>query len=347
MLFCFFCTAPASAGEARIFQAAEEIRTEVWWVAGDAHVTSEAEGLDQAIADINSLGLDLDYAIQLGDHVEDRHEYGSVFRHSMSRLNARRWDYVLGNYDFGRDHMPVFPATYWGETVNGIRFIFLSDEVDGRINRNLVMSDEQRAWFFSELETHRHMPIILFTHQPPAEFEDFENIDFSRYRIKAWFHAHRHRWEIANITEYGFHKLGINAISGHRDPRQSSVLYINGTKKGTEFTLRFRNHASGEWIEADGYGEYFFFVPAETSGGDCFIASAAYGSPIAEEISALTDFRDAHLLTNIPGRAVSEAYYSLSPPFAEAVRGNRLFRSIARLHISPLVKISGLITASN
>lgn len=319
------------------------IRSEVWWVAGDAHATSRAQGLDQAVADINSLGLGLDYAIQLGDNVQDQHEYGSVFLASMSRLVAGDWDYVLGNHDFGPDHMPVLPATYWGETLNGIRFIFLSDEVDGRINRDLIMSDEQRAWFFSELETYRHKPIILFTHQPPAEFEDFENIDFRRYRIKAWFHAHQHTWRITNNTEYGFHQLGINAISGYRDPRQSSVLHINGTEHGTEFVLNFRNHRTREWISVGGHHEHVFYVSSGPPDSDCFIATAAYDSPLSDEISSLRDFRDSRLETNRYGREFTGAYYSIGPPAAEAVRNSAALRIMTRLHLAPVVRIAGLM----
>ncbi len=252
----FFCMSGPAAGNT----------AKVWWVAGDAHARGSATGLDQAISDINSLELGLDYAIQLGDNVSDRHDYGDAFLRSMERLNVDGWGYVLGNHDFGRDNEPVLPVRYWAKTVNGIMFIFLSDEMDGRMNRDLVMSRRQSDWFFSELEDHEDKPVILFTHQPHTEFDLFHAVDFERYNIVAWFHAHKHYWVIEGLTEYGFHQLGINAISGARDPRKSAVLFIEETERGSRFTLRFRNHDIPGWISVDGEKEYSFFV--KTASGD-------------------------------------------------------------------------------
>src|SRR5262249_36600880 len=50
------------------------------------------------------------------------------------------------------------------------------------------------------------------------------------------------------------------------------------------------------------------------SGGGCFIATAAFGTPMAQEVQILCAFRDQYLLTNWLGQAFIALYYRYSPP---------------------------------
>lgn len=73
----------------------------------------------------------------------------------------------------------------------------------------------------------------------------------------------------------------------------------------------------------------------------CFIATAAYGTALHEDIDVLRGFRDEYLMSNPAGRAFVNIYYSTSPPLANAIRDNEELRTAVRDGIvKPLVDIT-------
>lgn len=77
-------------------------------------------------------------------------------------------------------------------------------------------------------------------------------------------------------------------------------------------------------------------------GGTCFIATAAYGTPLAGEIDALRAVRDRYLLRSGVGEAFVDTYYRLSPPIAREVAENALLRQTVRAALVPIVALSRL-----
>jgi hypothetical protein len=74
----------------------------------------------------------------------------------------------------------------------------------------------------------------------------------------------------------------------------------------------------------------------------CFIATAAYGTPMAEEIGILRKFRDEYLLTNPVGQALVGLYYRLSPPIAEFITEHPSLKPIVRAGLLPAVALSAV-----
>lgn len=80
-------------------------------------------------------------------------------------------------------------------------------------------------------------------------------------------------------------------------------------------------------------------------GGGCFIATAAYGTPMAAEVRYLRAFRDQYLLTNAIGRGFVRAYYAVSPALADLLRDNVFLRAWVRLWLKPWVDLSRLLVS--
>ena len=72
----------------------------------------------------------------------------------------------------------------------------------------------------------------------------------------------------------------------------------------------------------------------------CFVATAAYGSPLADEIWALRRFRDRYLMTNPAGRAFVDAYYAVGPYAAELIVEHSWMRTTTRALLTPLVALA-------
>jgi YD repeat-containing protein len=71
--------------------------------------------------------------------------------------------------------------------------------------------------------------------------------------------------------------------------------------------------------------------------GGCWIATAAYGSALDPHVQVLRDFRDRHLLTNAPGRALVKLYAATSPPIAAFLARHDSMRFVARCALTPVV----------
>jgi len=76
----------------------------------------------------------------------------------------------------------------------------------------------------------------------------------------------------------------------------------------------------------------------------CFIATAVYGSPYANEVVLLKEFRDNYLLNFRLGKLFVVFYYWISPPIANQISKSNSLRSITKSTlIIPLIKIANVL----
>jgi hypothetical protein len=79
------------------------------------------------------------------------------------------------------------------------------------------------------------------------------------------------------------------------------------------------------------------------SSSNCFIATAAYGSPFENHVKILRDFRDVYLLPNRIGHAFVDAYYQYSPKIAAFIADHDILRMVVRVALLPMVGMSYLM----
>ena len=69
----------------------------------------------------------------------------------------------------------------------------------------------------------------------------------------------------------------------------------------------------------------------------CFIATAAYGSTLANDVTMLRRFRDSFLTSTVLGELAVETYYTFSPVAAGVIRESELLRASARAVLGPII----------
>lgn len=76
---------------------------------------------------------------------------------------------------------------------------------------------------------------------------------------------------------------------------------------------------------------------SNSSKSGCFIATATYGTPFAEEINILRYWRDNFLLKHLFGRLFIKMYYTISPPIADFISKRDRMKGIVRAMLNPYV----------
>jgi hypothetical protein len=156
--------------------------------------------------------------------------------------------------------------------------------------------------------------------------------DFSSVQVRfackrstdpVWFYT---VW-VSKTTDGNYTEVLTSLISQTGYEFKAQLKYNDTVIEGT---VRQFSTAQGSSMGIDDFLSYF----------GCFIATAAYGTPTAEQIDVLREFRDVVLLKSTTGSEFVALYYRLSPPIADFIARSDLLRTPVReLLIDPIVWI--------
>jgi hypothetical protein len=113
---------------------------------------------------------------------------------------------------------------------------------------------------------------------------------------------------------------------------------IKGLLSDTEYTVGIR---AIDDCSNRGPLTFYTFRTADRATGEvpwCLIATAAYGSTMANDVDMLRHFRDALLNKTVLGELAVEAYYTFSPAVSGVISESEVLRASARAVLDPLVR---------
>jgi C1A family cysteine protease len=146
------------------------------------------------------------------------------------------------------------------------------------------------------------------------------------------------QWVIRNAS-------GDNVYSGSFDAANKiSFTVPSGTlEKDTPYSWQVLYQDDRGAISSASASTSFTTQAPESGGIDCFIATAAFGSPMAGQVEILRQFRDRYLLTNNLGQMFVAWYYRIGPTASNHITGKPLTKAAIRVALYPLIGFSFLL----
>ena len=121
------------------------------------------------------------------------------------------------------------------------------------------------------------------------------------------------------------------------EPGSLQEFPVTGLLYDTEYTVGIRAYDD---CRNTGKTAFVTFRTPERATGEvdaCFVATAAYGTMLANDVNMLRRFRDTMLQSTVLGELAVEAYYTFGPAVDGVVGESELLRATARAVLGPIV----------
>jgi predicted phosphodiesterase len=252
----------------------------------------------------------------------------------------------------------------------GIRFIILDspDPLTGEDpHTSLALAQSQAPWLRDQLDntmlgtfTIHHHPIWdYFNSTNNPNLQPWEDL-YHAYPMSANFAGHTHTYQRYSVGGTPYFVVG-NAGGAFADLISDSipVWYVKGITRNLGYLKvtvdPAKNTATAQeilvgYVETDLSADVTLYDPPITydtltfslkptggGGGNCFIATAAFGSYFDPSVKILRDFRYKFLFTNHVGQSFVNWYYKVSPPLADFIRNRDIMKTMVRIILLPAV----------
>jgi len=145
---------------------------------------------------------------------------------------------------------------------------------------------------------------------------------------------------ISGLTNYATYDITVSALfkTDYFVSVKAVDMENNESELGNEASVTLQDESEGPPSDvAHGKPEEVVPFPPLKDENRCFIATAAFGSPLEPHVKLLRTFRDRYLLTNVAGRQLVSWYYSASPPIADFIWPHEWLRAVVRAALFPVV----------
>jgi very-short-patch-repair endonuclease len=189
--------------------------------------------------------------------------------------------------------------------------------------RNNPTSAEAAMWDILRRQVYQNFPDYVFYRQ---SVQYGYILDFYCPRLRLGIEVDGNVHDENKQREYDYYRdntLARQGIEVHRYNNDEVLLHPRETTDRIYQMLKYKNEHSEQGIIAN---------------EGCFIATAAFGTPMAQEIRALRRFRDLKMKPNLVGRYFIIFYYEASPPLARVIARSKCMKAFVRLNLKQIIR---------